>query len=89
MAVGASGGQVLGRIVRDAMRLAAWGLAIGLVILAPLTPLAESQLFGVSPIDPISFGGTTILLVLAALVATVVPARRALRIDPIQVLREE
>jgi len=89
MAVGASGRQVLGRIVRDAMRLAAWGLAIGLLLLAPLTPLAESQLFGVSPIDPISFGGTTFLLVLAALVATIVPARRALRIDPIQVLREE
>jgi len=89
MAVGASASQVLGRIVRDAMRLTAWGLAIGLLILAPLTPLAESQLFGVSPLDPVAFGGTTLLLVAAALVASMVPAHRALRIDPIQVLREE
>lgn len=89
LAVGASGSQILGRIVRDAMRLAAVGLGIGLVVLAPLAPLAESQLFGVRPIDPISFGGTALLLVVAALVASLVPARRALRIDPIQVLRED
>ncbi len=89
MAVGASASQVLGRIVRDAMRLTAWGLAIGLLILAPLAPLAESQLFGVSPFDPVSFGGTALLLVLAALAASLVPASRALRIDPIQILREE
>jgi predicted permease len=89
VAVGASGGQVLGRIVRDALRLAAVGLAIGLGVALPLAPLTESFMFGVSPIDPLSFGGTVALLLLAALVAALVPARRALRIDPIAVLRDE
>jgi predicted permease len=88
-AIGASARQVLGRIVRDAMWLAVAGLTLGLLVVAPLAPLAKSLLFGVSPFDPVSFGGTALVLVGAALVASLVPARRALTIDPIQVLRED
>ncbi len=89
VALGAARHQVLGRVVRDAFRLATVGLVLGLVAAAAVAPLLKSLMFGVSPIDPLSFGGTVMLLLVAALVASVVPARRALRIDPIQVLREE
>jgi predicted permease len=89
IAVGASGRQVLARIVRDALRLTAVGLGLGLAAAAAVAPLMKSLMFGVSPLDPISFGGTAALLALGAFVASIVPARRALRIDPIVVLREE
>ena len=72
----------------NALRLAAGGLVLGLLAALPLAPLIKSMMFG-SPIDPLSFGGTVALLLLAAITAALVPARRALRIDPIRVLRDE
>ena len=84
IAVGASGGQVLGRIVRDALRLAAGGLVLGLAAAAAVAPLMKSLMFGVSPIDPISFGGTAALLAAGGVrrERRARPPRAAYRSDP-------
>jgi putative ABC transport system permease protein len=63
-------------------------LMIGLFIALLLSHLIESMLFGVSAVDPISFGASILILGLAALAACLAPALRATRIDPIRTLRE-
>ncbi len=69
--------------------LAVAGLAAGLIVILPLARLLRSQLFQMSPADPIAIGGGAAVLLLAALVASFVPAARATRIEPIKALREE
>ena len=88
-AVGAESHQVLGAVVRDGMRPALVGLALGTVFAFLLARLVTSVLVGVSPLDPIAFAGGTGVLLAAALVASFVPARRALGIDPMRALQEE
>jgi putative ABC transport system permease protein len=65
------------------------GIGIGLAAAVALTRLFKSLLVGVSTTDTFTFGGTTLLLVLVALAACYLPARRASRIDPLQALRNE
>ena len=65
------------------------GLGIGLLAAAGLTRFLQSFIFGVSALDPIAFGGTALLLGAVALLASYIPARRATRVDPMQVLRVE
>jgi predicted permease len=89
LALGAARQQLLRRVVRDAVRLAVVGALLGLGVAVPLAALGRSMFFGVSPLDAPSFGGTVLLLFASALLASAVPARRVLRIDPFQVLREE
>jgi len=89
MALGASRPQVLGTVLRDAVRLAVPGLVAG-VLLAGLMGLGmRSTLLGVSPMDPISFGAAAGLLFMVVLLASLVPARRASAIDPMAALRSE
>jgi len=89
MAIGAEGGQVLRGVIRDGMRPALIGLAVGAVFAFLGARLIVGVLVGVSPMDPRAFGGGMAILGLSALVASVLPALRALRIDPMQTLREE
>jgi ABC-type antimicrobial peptide transport system permease subunit len=89
VALGASAGQVLGLVLREGMGLAGLGAAVGLAASLALTRLLTSLLFGVSATDPASFAGVLLLVVAAAFLACVIPARRAMRVDPMVALRSE
>jgi len=89
MALGAARTRVLALVVGQGMTLAGVGIVIGLVGAFALTRLLSSQLFGVRATDPATFAGVSVLLVLIALGATLVPALRATRVDPVVALRDE
>jgi putative ABC transport system permease protein len=89
MALGAARRDVLRLIVGQGMRLALIGLGLGLVGAFLVTRLMKSLLFGVSAADPITYGGVALLLALVALLACLIPARRATRVDPMIALRYE
>lgn len=88
-ALGARPGQVAGMILREGMRPVFIGLAAGLACALIGGRLLASQLFGVSPHDAETIAAVTILLLLVAVCACLLPARRALRIDPVRALRCE
>lgn len=89
MAMGAEDRQVLGGVMIQGMRPALIGLAVGALLAAAGARLLTSVLVGVGTVDPVAFGGALIILLSAALVASLIPALRALRIDPMRTLREE
>jgi macrolide transport system ATP-binding/permease protein len=89
MALGADRGNILALVLTQGLAVTLTGIAIGLAGSVGVTRLFKSQLVGVSTTDAVSFAGTTVLLVLVALAATYLPARRAARIDPLQALRQE
>jgi putative ABC transport system permease protein len=88
-ALGARAGDVLRMVVGRAMALAAGGLLIGLLASLALTRLLAGFLYGVSATDPLTLAAVALLLVVVALLASAVPARRAARLDPMVALREE
>ena len=89
MAIGARASDVLRMIVVRAVLLAATGVALGLLGARALTRLLDSLLFGVTPTDPMTFAGVAAALVVVAIAASALPARRATRVDPIIALRSE
>jgi putative ABC transport system permease protein len=89
VAVGAQRGDVLKLVIGAGMKLAGIGMAIGLAAAAALTRLMESLLFGVKPVDAATYLGVVILLTFLAMLACYIPARRALRVDPVVALRCE
>ena len=89
VALGALRASVVGLVVRQAISLTVLGAAIGLLAASLVTQLLENLLFGVQPIDPVSFAGASLLLALVALAASVIPARRAASINPSEALRTE
>jgi putative ABC transport system permease protein len=89
MALGAKPGDVLAMILRQGMTLVMVGLVIGLASAFALTRMMKTLLFQIEPTDPITFAGVSATLAMVALMACYVPARRALRIDPLQALRSE
>jgi ABC-type antimicrobial peptide transport system permease subunit len=88
-ALGASRGRTLGLVVSQAMLLTATGVIIGVVLAAALARVVQTQLYAVQAIDWLSFVGTGVLMVTAALIASLAPAIRALRVNPIVALRSD
>jgi ABC-type antimicrobial peptide transport system permease subunit len=89
MAIGAEGGDIIRLIVGQGMRLTLSGVVLGLVFAFVFTRLMSSLLFRVSATDPITFVGVAALLGLVGVLSCYVPARRAMRVDPVVVLRDE
>jgi putative ABC transport system permease protein len=89
MALGAEGSDVLTMIAGQGAKLAVLGLAMGLGGAWAATRLLKSMLFNVKPTDPWTFAAVAILLFVVAMAASLLPARRATRVDPIVALREE
>ena len=89
MALGADRSLVVAMVLRGAFGQVGIGLALGIPAAIGAGHLIASQLFGVRPWDPLIISGVTLLLGLAALIAAVIPARRAMRVDPMVALRYE
>ena len=89
MALGAQTGDVRKMFLRQGFLLAATGIALGVGIALALTRVMSALLFGVGPMDPLTYSAVSSVLAAIALLATYLPARRASRIDPIVALRED
>jgi putative ABC transport system permease protein len=89
MALGASTTSVFRLVLRQAAVLIASGVGLGVLAAAAAAGVLRSQLFETDPIDPWTFAGTAVLLGAVAMLASYVPARRGMRVDPIQALRAE
>jgi putative ABC transport system permease protein len=89
IALGAQSRQVVRMVVAEGLRLVGVSVAIGLVVSYAATKLVQSQLFGVGPTDVLTFTVVTALLASVAILACVIPARRASRVDPMVALRAD
>ena len=89
MALGAQRFDVLRMVLGDGVRMTLLGVGIGIVAALCLTRLMASMLFGVKPTDPLTFAAVALLLCAIALLACYLPARRAIRVNPIEALRYE
>ena len=89
MALGASHSDVLKMVVTDGLKPILLGVAIGLAAALALGRVVSSLIYGVRPTDPLTFSTVAVLLVAVGVLATVVPAYRATRVEPIRTLRDE
>jgi putative ABC transport system permease protein len=89
LALGAQPGELKRMFVRHGLVLASVGVAIGLAAAAGLTRLMSSLLFGIKPLDPITYAAGALILGLAAVLASYLPARRASAVDPVEALKAE
>jgi predicted permease len=88
MALGSSTRSILGLVVRDGMQITGIGLAVGLVGVVGLTRVIRGMLYGVKPADPLVIALVAVVLAGVALVATLIPARRAARVSPMLALND-
>jgi putative ABC transport system permease protein len=89
LALGATSESILALVIRQGMTLTGMGVAIGLAGAAATSQAIAAMLFGVSPLDPVTYLGVIVLLVAVSVIACGVPALRAMRVDPIVALRYE
>ncbi len=89
LALGAQSRSILRMVLRQGLGLAIAGAAVGLVGALIVSHLMAELLYGVRPTDPVTFAGVAILLIGVALLACYIPARRAIRVDPLVALRHE
>ena len=89
MALGAQSGDLLRLVIRQGMRLVVIGVALGLAGAAAISRVVSSLLFGVSPLDATAFVGVSMLLAVVAMLACYLPARKAMKVDPIIALKYE
>jgi putative ABC transport system permease protein len=89
MALGAEHQDVLRLVLSQGVRLAAIGIVVGLSVSLAVTRLMSDLLFGVKPRDPVTFAVSSVIVIVIALVASYIPARRAMRVDPVVALRYE
>jgi predicted lysophospholipase L1 biosynthesis ABC-type transport system permease subunit len=89
LALGANRGNILEMVLRQGLRLAAMGTALGVVGALIVSHLMAGLLYGVTPTDPLTFVGVALVLTLVALAACYIPARRATRVDPLTALHYE
>jgi hypothetical protein len=89
IALGAEPRRVVMQVVGDGLRLAAGGLALGIAAAAAATRVLEGMLYGVSSADPLTFAAIALLVAAIAVVASYLPARRVLRVDPTEALRAD
>jgi putative ABC transport system permease protein len=89
IALGAQRGLVLAMVLRRSLLLISTGIIAGEAVSLGLTRLVQSQIWGVSAHDPVTFGAVLALLVTVGIAASLVPARRATRVDPLVALRYE
>ena len=89
LALGAQRSDILRMVVRQGLGLAIAGAAVGLVCALVVSHLMAGLLYGVRPSDPLTFGSVAFLLIGVALLACYIPARRAIRVDPLVALRHD
>ena len=89
MALGASHSDVVRMVLTDGLKPILMGIALGLVAAIALSRVVASLIFGVRATDPLTFAAVALLLMLVGVFATIVPAYRATRIEPVRILREE
>ena len=89
LALGAEPGELKKMFVRHGLTLACIGVAIGLGAAAGLMRLMKSLLFGISPLDPLTYAAVPVVLVAAAVLASYLPARRAAAVEPVDALKAE
>lgn len=89
MALGARAGGIIKEVVAEGLGLTAIGLTIGLAGALAVSRFLSTLLFGVAPTDPLTFASVAVVVLAVALVASLVPARRAARVDPMHALRQE
>jgi ABC-type antimicrobial peptide transport system permease subunit len=88
MALGAQVGQVSRLVMRESLQLAGLGVLLGVSASLAVNRVLSTLLFGVGPNDPVTLAGVSALLIGIALLATILPARRAARVDPVAILRD-
>jgi ABC-type antimicrobial peptide transport system permease subunit len=89
MALGAARGRILLMVLRQGLELTGAGVILGLLLAAALTRVMASLLFKVSSTDIATFAAVPLMLIATAMVASYIPARRAMRVDPVVALRDE
>ncbi|HLK18984.1 MAG TPA: FtsX-like permease family protein, partial [Bryobacteraceae bacterium] len=87
--LGAQAFEIMGMVLGQGLRLSLIGIAVGITGAFALSRILSRFLYGVAASDPITYIGVAVLLLVVALVASYIPARRAIRIDPVAALRAE
>jgi predicted permease len=89
MALGADGSRIAGIVLGEGARLVLWGLALGVPLAVAAALALRGSLYGMAPLDPLILSGAAVVLAVVTLAASSLPARQAVRIDPVRVMRQE